>query len=382
MLNWFKNQSLVTKLMAGFGLTGFIMTVVGLFGVLAMGAINASTENLYHVQLNAVRQVLTIQNNVSMVSFWVLRGVTTTNKAQRDDAIAKVAELVTQNNENASQFEKMISSDKVRSAFGDFKTALMAYRENRAKTLELAGEGKQEEALTRIDGETKRAYEALMKSVAHLSETTQNEAKQQYENAQAFYGKAKMILIGVNIIGIALGLGFGWVLARFNTRNVKGVLEAAAKLGGGDLKARADVHAHDEIGHLAKVFNEMGATLERDVNASAQYEATFEAVSRAQAVIEFNLDGTIIRANDNFLKTLGYRLDEIKGQHHRMFCDPVYANSAEYKAFWARLNRGEPEISTFRRITKEGKEIWIQASYNPIPDATGNSSRSSNLPSM
>ena len=371
MFNWLKNQSLMTKLMAGFGAVGVIMTVVGVVGHMALSAINASTENLYNIQLNSVREVLTIKDNVSTVRFWVLRAVTATNKATQDAAIAKVSELAAENNENKARFEKVIASDKIREAYKGFTAALQDYRDNRAKTIELAVAGKQAEAMARIDGETRRAYEAVMKSVAELSSITQSEAKHQYESAQESYESAKLILIAVNVIGILLGQGFGWVLARFNARHIVGVLEAAKQLGAGNLKARAGVLAEDEVGHLAHVFNEMGATLQRDVDASAQYEATFEAVSRAQAVIEFTMDGTVIRANDNFLRTLGYTLQEIEGKHHRMFCDSAYTNSPEYAVFWAKLNRGEPQISTFRRFTKTGKEIWIQASYNPIPDAAG-----------
>jgi methyl-accepting chemotaxis protein len=99
--------------------------------------------------------------------------------------------------------------------------------------------------------------------------------------------------------------------------------------------------------------------------------ARVDAINRVQAVIEFNLDGTIITANDNFLNCLGYRLDEIQGQHHRMFADPVYAASPEYQAFWAKLNRGEFDAGIYKRLGKGGKEIWIQASYNPILDANG-----------
>ncbi|MGB0717477.1 MAG: PAS domain S-box protein, partial [Phycisphaerae bacterium] len=96
-----------------------------------------------------------------------------------------------------------------------------------------------------------------------------------------------------------------------------------------------------------------------------------DAISKAQAVIEFNLDGTIITANDNFLQTVGYTLDEIQGQHHRMFCEPGYARSPEYAQFWKQLNRGVFDAGEYKRLTKDGSEIWIQASYNPILDDNG-----------
>jgi methyl-accepting chemotaxis protein len=103
-----------------------------------------------------------------------------------------------------------------------------------------------------------------------------------------------------------------------------------------------------------------------DGDESFESKAMLEAIGRAQAVIEFNLDGTIIEANENFLKTTGYALDEIKGKHHEMFCDPVFSKSPEFKEFWAKLGRGEFQSGEFKRVGKGGKEIWIIASYNPI----------------
>ncbi|MCH2205424.1 MAG: methyl-accepting chemotaxis protein [Lentisphaerales bacterium] len=96
-----------------------------------------------------------------------------------------------------------------------------------------------------------------------------------------------------------------------------------------------------------------------------------DAIRKTQAVIEFNPDGTIITANDNFLNALGYTLSEIQGKHHSMFAEPEYAASYEYKAFWEKLSRGEFDSGQYKRFGKGGKEIWIQASYNPILDDNG-----------
>ncbi len=107
-------------------------------------------------------------------------------------------------------------------------------------------------------------------------------------------------------------------------------------------------------------------------NSHNSEEGLLSAINRVQAVIEFNLDGTIITANDNFLTTLGYSLEDIKGKHHRMFCGPEYASSNEYKLFWEKLGRGEFDSGEYKRFGKNGKEVWINASYNPIFDADGN----------
>ena len=112
-----------------------------------------------------------------------------------------------------------------------------------------------------------------------------------------------------------------------------------------------------------------------DVTASklqiAEFEGKIRAIERAQAVIEFELDGTVITANENFLRIFGYSLDEIVGKHHRIFCDPGYAESLEYAQFWQKLGRGEYDADEFKRINKDGAEVWLQASYNPIFDMEG-----------
>jgi methyl-accepting chemotaxis protein len=104
---------------------------------------------------------------------------------------------------------------------------------------------------------------------------------------------------------------------------------------------------------------------------TADWGGQLEAISKAQAVIEFSMDGKVLTANDNFLSTLGYALAEIRGQHHSLFVEPSYRASVEYRQFWEKLGRGEYDSAQYKRIGKGGKEVWIQASYNPIFDLNG-----------
>ncbi|RJG16976.1 methyl-accepting chemotaxis protein [Massilia cavernae] len=115
----------------------------------------------------------------------------------------------------------------------------------------------------------------------------------------------------------------------------------------------------------------MNTIAQESVSADLDLQAINTALNRVQALIEFELDGTIIFANQNFLSTLGYTLDEVRGKHHAIFCDPVYAASADYKQFWTKLGNGEFDRGDYKRVAKGGAEVWINASYNPIFDADG-----------
>lgn len=104
---------------------------------------------------------------------------------------------------------------------------------------------------------------------------------------------------------------------------------------------------------------------------NAEFEGKLSALNKSQAIIEFNLDGTIITANENFLKALGYTISEIRGRHHNMFVDPEFRISIEYRQFWDSLRAGKFQAGQYKRVGKGGKEVWIEASYNPIFDMSG-----------
>lgn len=126
----------------------------------------------------------------------------------------------------------------------------------------------------------------------------------------------------------------------------------------------------DGRGNPVKVIK-FASDITEQKKKTADYEGQINAISRSQAVISFDLTGTILDANENFLQTVGYDLSEIKGKHHSLFVDPDYAESAEYKHFWENLAAGKFDAGEYMRLGKDRKEIWIQASYNPIFDATG-----------
>ncbi|KQQ85094.1 chemotaxis protein [Aureimonas sp. Leaf324] len=126
----------------------------------------------------------------------------------------------------------------------------------------------------------------------------------------------------------------------------------------------------DSRGRVQKIVK-FASDITETKRAAMENAEKLAALSRSQAIIEFTPDGTILTANDGFLKTLGYELQEIVGRHHRMFVDPIHAADPEYDAFWSDLRAGRFRAADFKRIGKGGREVWIQASYNPIRDENG-----------
>lgn len=119
-------------------------------------------------------------------------------------------------------------------------------------------------------------------------------------------------------------------------------------------------------------FSIYASDLTRTIETSREHENLISALQRSTAVIEFNLNGEVLTANQRFLDSMGYSLTQIQGKHHRIFCDASEANSPQYQRFWEQLRRGEFAAGRFRRLDSHGREVWLEASYNPITDAHDN----------
>jgi len=132
---------------------------------------------------------------------------------------------------------------------------------------------------------------------------------------------------------------------------------------------RSIVQPVRDSGGKVRYFTIHSSDLTRTIEHSREHENLIEALQRSTAVIEFNLNGEVLAANERFLSSMGYSLAQIQGQHHRMFCEPKESGSPEYEAFWDKLRRGEFVTGRFKRVDSRGREVWLEASYNPITDA-------------
>ena len=119
------------------------------------------------------------------------------------------------------------------------------------------------------------------------------------------------------------------------------------------------------------LFKRHNQTIQNLQQTVAQQASMLDAIERSMAVVEFDIDGNVLRANDNFFQTMGYREQQVIGQPHRLFCTEAFTRSNQYRELWSRLKNGQFESGTFERLDSKGRSVWLEASYNPIRDASG-----------
>ena len=171
---------------------------------------------------------------------------------------------------------------------------------------------------------------------------------------------------GIALVCLVLSTVLCIAAAYSITRPLNRATEVARSVAAGNLDNTIESTGNDETSRLLAALREMQGALRNAAIAAADYEGQISAISKAQAVTEFNVDGTIRTTNDHFLRIVGYGIEDVRGKHHSLFVDPVYRVSQEYQKFWERLADGEYDTGVYKRIGRGGREIWLQASYNPI----------------
>ncbi|MFO1066682.1 MAG: methyl-accepting chemotaxis protein [Pirellulales bacterium] len=245
--------------------------------------------------------------------------------------------------------------------FGEYRKALEAGDRQRADDLV-------DETLNQIYHDQEKVIDSINDVAVAENDNLRKEAN------SIFSSRVTIMIVLATSLCVAL-TGLAVWLAREILRVVKANVEGMEAATKGDYSRRVNVAAGGELGRMNVALNLMLDSLIKFEASAVDYQAQVSAVDRANAVVEFGLDGTVIRANDNFLKTMGYSSDEIVGRHHRIFVDATEAASIEYRQFWDDLRAGKSSSGEFQRFGKGNREVWVQGIYNPILDADGKPQR-------
>jgi PAS domain S-box-containing protein len=370
-VNRFKNLKTRTKLIISFGVIGVLMISVCWISMSGINKLTDRVEFIYKTNLTPVKALGDLHGQserMSALIAWHILAHDTVTMTKWTKEIAKLDEDV---DRFLEFYPPVIVAESERKIYDEYKKSWSEYKDVRSKVLGLSANFSKDAASELQGTELAGKLESVIDGINGLTRENETQAKEGFEYSEDLATTLYTINLAIMIGAFLLGIFLCWFISSVISHGLEDILKAAQSLAAGNLTARSGITTQDDVGSLAMVFNHMGEEIEANATQALESKYKMTAIDRVQTVIEFSLDGTVLTANDNCLKTLGYQLSEIKGQHHRMFCEQAHSRSGEEASFWQKLNRGEFDTGVYRRIGKGGKEVWLQASYNPILDANG-----------
>ena len=369
----FSNMKVGTRLGMGFGVLLIACLVVGGIGWLRLSQLDEvvkriTTENWEKARLTMEMEIRTRDNAFKTGRVLMAGDDTEAVKVLKDEMSAN-SKL---NTAALEQLEKLVVAAEAKMLLAEAADARERYVESRARVTKLAADPKtQAEALSLFRTETAGILEQYMTPFRKLTERERADFEKASRDSIATYASARNTIVAASIAALVAGILLAITLARSITRPLRNAVAIAKAVRDGQLDNQIDVTGEDETGELLSSLDSMQNALRERDQRDADYRGQIAAIGKSQTVAEFGMDGRILNANENFLNVMGYSLDEIRGQHHSVLVDPAARQSSEYRVLWDKMARGEFDGGQYRRVSKDGWEVWIQASYNPIADAQG-----------
>jgi methyl-accepting chemotaxis protein len=348
-------------------------------GVLSYRGMTSSFERADYGNQTVIPSIETLahySDAISRMRINVYRVLTAPDAATAAKYQTRIQEYDQEAQELATKYAKDLAvSDEDRKLLATEQDALAQYRTVRDRALALGAEGRRTEALALLLSEANDANTKRLMDAIHEHETFNHElANKTSKEADATIRSATLTQSIVVTLLVAFLVTLGTVITRTLLRQLgnepETLAELARKIGAGDFSSEVAVKAGDSTSLYASI-SQMQVQLKEAAAQSRDFQGQIAAIDKAQAVIEFELDGTVRTVNDNFARVMGYSANDIRGKHHSLLVDPVDSAKPEYRAFWERLGRGQYDSGLYRRLARGGREVYLQASYNPIFGADG-----------
>ena len=368
-MKWFNNLRLTGKLLASFAAVLVITCGLGLLAIIRLGDVAAQSEqisNTYMPSLDRLGAINTISSDIRIAQ---IRNVVADADDVRANAASDVAAGLAERDRLVKEYEALISSDDGRKLWNEAQTDWTDYVNRAQRALDLAKNGLASSAVLDLtSGESKQKFDSTGDKLDAVIALNRKLGGQQTAEALAKYKSGRLIIIAMLVVAITLGFFIATYVARAISRPVSETIETFKRMAAGHLDNVIDTSRHDEVGELLNNLAQMQDQLRKLI---AENQSQLNAINKSQAAIEFQLDGTIISANENFQRVTGYTLDELKGRHHSMLVDPAFRNSDEYRRLWDGLRNNQASSGRFERLAKGNRPLWLEGSYNPILGADG-----------
>jgi methyl-accepting chemotaxis protein len=358
------------RLAVGFGLLLVACGVVGVIGWLRIGDLDRAIQDLATKQWQTAKYAMQIEShqrdNYGRSGELLL---------SKDDAVEWViGEIDDNTKEIGGLFDKLgalVDDPDGRTLFDKMTVARHKYVEQLGVMAEQVKAGKHAQAILTYQTDAMEALDACLTADDNLVKFQEKAFEGAFAASSAKAAAARKLIMITVLVALLAGVAFAVLMTRGIVRPLRGAMSVAEAIGAGKLDNVIETGAKDETGRLLDSLEAMQTSLRARDEKDADFRGQIAAIGASQAVIEFNLDGTIRDANENFAKVMGWSKTEVVGKHHSMLVDAAAANGPGYHAFWEKLNRGETDFGTYKRIAKGGREVWLSASYNPIKDLSG-----------
>src|ERR1700733_4082038 len=322
---------------------------------------------------------------LEMVHAWVVEVLQTArhtrnmlileDKAKIQDELDALVESKRLRARYMDELEAAVDTPAERSLLQAVVDARAAYVPSEDDYMRMVSANQLKEAKELLLGQTRPTQ---LKYLDQLNRFSAYEAAQIKAAATALdssYRDTRRLISAVAALAAAVAILVAFSVTSAITKPIRSAVTVLQAIEKGRYDTPVPRGSHDETGRLLIALDSMQRNLkervERERNAAAENSSQLGALNRVQAVVEFDLEGKVITANDNFLRATGYALHEIKGHHHNLFVDPAYSASEEYRSFWQKLVRGEYDAGQYEGFGKNGKEFWLEASYNPVLNGEG-----------
>jgi|SRR5580658_2777839 PAS domain S-box-containing protein len=366
----FRN-SVGARLMLAFGGVIIVFGAAVALSIGRLAAFNTTMTSITGPDITKVELATAWQDAISETMRHTRNMLILDDKAQIQEEVDQVRALLEKRREYAQEMTALVASP-------EGKAMLQATLDARARVIPLEEEylrevqaGDMKAAKETLLQRSRPAQMALRESLQKLSEHQRVKIHLKADELEAAYRSTATLLIGLSLAAVMVACVLALLITRGIRKPLLEVIGHFQEIRAGNFKGRIEGKSRDEIGQVLDALKLTQQTLLDASIKAADHQGQIESIGKTQGVIEFDMDGTVRTANENFLGPLGYTLEDVRGKHHNMFVEPKGRDSAEYRQFWDKLRRGEHHSGLHKHIGQGGREVWLRARYNPIMDPDG-----------